>query len=252
MYLHDAFARIREGFAMSVTESTDVTIRDIVTSDNDGSGVSIDGFIDGRMSSRVTIDNLKAHDNGWQGLTFWGATGAVATNIVAFNNGLAGINVEWSDGITIRDAVTYGNGRRGFNTYGVSTDIRVERLRSQGNGIGNRDGAEIGMEAWRWHFPDAETGVVAVGIVQNIGFYDCRIRPARGYPHVLVNPALEGSPTNTRVPHTIILASPGANRWVFSYASIRVRGRQLKQFNEDTYGVPLVTEEATLVGATKP
>lgn len=239
LVLRNSYSNGREGFALSVSQAEDVVVRRVEAYANDGSGISVDGDIHGTPARDVRVRDVVVHDNRWQGISFYGAVDGLAARVTAWGNGMAGINVEWSTGVTIRDSTSEGNGRAGFSTWGISTGVRLERVTTRDNHV-----AEVVLETSSWPHRDPVTGVTERGIVQELTFVDCTLAPTGGRPHVELTIDARGTTAASILPRTLLLASPGADGWVFLVGGQHVARADLERHARETWGVDLETDAA--------
>jgi len=245
--VHDAYAqkqgdvRLKEAFGIACAQASNVSIRQIEGYDNDGSAISVGGDIYGIESENVSVENVLVHGNRTQGVTFYGARSSTAFGAIAYNN-LHGMNVEWSQNITIGDVQTYSNERAGVSMFGVSSGVVLQDIDSWDNGSSMQRGSEIGIFTGRMTNPDPTTGVVAVGVAQDVTIVNSELTPAAGKTQVYLWPTPSETTVGSPVPQAIRLQSSGAESWSFNVDDTVVSADQFPEYILATYGVAIQTQ----------
>lgn len=178
----------------------------------DGTPIHADGDWLGQMASFITIRDCYVHDNGWAGISIFGAHDCIAENIEAHNNGYSGnggngLNVEWSYDIIVRDSVTYDNDQCGFGTYGGGTDILWERITSTENAW-----AEFRIVQVDYHYGDPVPREYADGQTLK----DCVLTPIDDWQtHIII----QSDPPHEEpsAAELITYDSAGSGSWTVSY-----------------------------------
>ena len=185
-----------EGFAFS-SGRHDIRLRNIWGHHNDGSAVSFDGlFGTGNLAHDLFLDGAILHDNGWQGITVYGAEDVWISNVVAYSNAMAGLNLEFGRRITYTNCEAYGNLMRGVSIFGVAEDCEFNNCRLHGNAIGGEymlSEVYVGSASW-WSAPSDYYNP------QSVRFSGGFIKPALGKKHFYIRTQVSSSTYNMLTP----------------------------------------------------
>lgn len=195
LWVHDISGSTTESFGFvtgggtTVTgATTNVVVRNCWGWNCDGTPFSFDGAIDatnistwdttGYLTDGVTVENVIAYGNTWQGLTCYGAKNVRISGCKLYSNSLHGLNLEWVRNVQVMGLTAYSNTYSGLGTFGKADFVLRDSWLYSNNTANNAFRAEIRLEVGSWF-----TGT-ARGYSGDVEIRDCLVQPSGSNRHV--------------------------------------------------------------------
>lgn len=225
-----ATVRGTEGFAVRLGGCIYSRISNVIVNNCEGSGISVDGWWkpgDKRMSENVVVENIRASNCTWNGITFYGVNKCSCTRAELYENYFAGFNAEWANNGIFTNILSYNNQGSGIRLSGyaegsafyncqLENNSQRDELNTPGNGSAL---TEILITKGDWDAIDSGLTGDSInppsGIVQSAEFHNIQARPGTNRSHIRIDAISSTAKIHMglSVPKYILVDCPDVQSW---------------------------------------